>query len=124
MIEALETEKYIDESRQGEALLLEGENDGGKKIFLESYGCAMNFSDSEVVASIMAKNGFSTTKNLNEADAIFINTCAIRDNAEQRVRARLKDFQGLKKQNPALLIGVLGCMAERLKQKFLEEEKI
>jgi tRNA-2-methylthio-N6-dimethylallyladenosine synthase len=114
----------IDESRQGEAVFIETITDGGKKIFLESYGCAMNFSDSEVVASIMMNNGFSITQNLKEADAIFINTCAIRDNAEQRVRGRLKEFQGLKKNKPELLIGVLGCMAERLKKKLLEEEKI
>jgi tRNA-2-methylthio-N6-dimethylallyladenosine synthase len=119
-----ETTKYIDETRQGEALVAELFPESKKKIFLESYGCAMNFSDSEVVASIMSKEGFTTTTDLLEADAIFINTCAIRDNAEQRVRARLKDFNSLKKNKPELLIGVLGCMAERLKQKFLEEEKI
>jgi tRNA-2-methylthio-N6-dimethylallyladenosine synthase len=118
------TGKYIDEEKQGEVLFIENTTEGGKKIFLESYGCAMNFSDSEVVASIMMKDGFSTTKNLAEADAIFINTCAIRDNAEQRVRARLKEFNILKKYKPALLVGVLGCMAERLKTKLLEEEKI
>jgi tRNA-2-methylthio-N6-dimethylallyladenosine synthase len=126
------TEKYIDESRQGEVLILETDpspgaeavEKEGKKIFLESYGCQMNFSDSEVVASIMSTHGFSTTKDIHEADAIFINTCAIRDNAEQRVRTRLKDFNILKKNKPELLVGVLGCMAERLKQKFLEEEKI
>ncbi len=119
-----ETEKLILEERQGEVLVIEPETQGDKKIFLESYGCAMNFSDSEVIASIMSKNGFSLTKNLDEADAVFINTCAIRDNAEQRVRARLKEFNILKKNKPAMLVGVLGCMAERLKQKFLEEERI
>jgi len=119
-----ETEKLILEERQGEVLVMETETEGGKKIFLESYGCAMNFSDSEVIASIMSKNGFSLTKNMNEADAVFINTCAIRDNAEQRVRARLKEFNILKRNKPAMLVGVLGCMAERLKQKFLEEERI
>jgi len=119
-----ETEKMILEDRQGEVLVIGPETKGGKKIFLESYGCQMNFSDSEVVASIMSKNGFSLTKDLSEADAVFINTCAIRDNAEQTVRKRLKDFNVLKKNKPAMLVGVLGCMAERLKQKFLEEEKI
>ena len=119
-----ETEKLILEDRQGEVLVMEPETEGAKKIFLESYGCAMNFSDSEVVASIMSKNGFSLTKNLEEADAVFINTCAIRDNAEQTVRKRLKHFNQLKKNKPAMLVGVLGCMAERLKQKFLEEERI
>src|ERR1700722_12670557 len=119
-----ETEKLIIEDRQGEVLVMEPEIEGGKKIFLESYGCAMNFSDSEVIASIMSENGFSLTKNLSEADAVFINTCAIRDNAEQTVRRRLKEFNALKKNKPEMLVGVLGCMAERLKQKFLEEEKI
>ena len=97
---------------------------GSKKLFLESYGCAMNFSDSEIVASILTADGFDTTRDFNEADVIFINTCSIRDNAEQRVRARLHDFKKVKKINPGLIVGVLGCMAERLKAKFLEEEKL
>jgi len=118
--------KAIDESRQGEALSLSSlpANQNGKKFFLESYGCAMNFSDSEIVASILTDKGYSSTKNYHEADAIFLNTCAIRDNAEQRVRTRLQDFKKNKKTNPDLIIGVLGCMAERLKSKFLEEEKL
>lgn len=119
-----EVEKYIDEERQGEAYEARENIKGIKKIFLESYGCAMNFADSEIVASIMMKNGFATTTEITEADAIFINTCSIRDNAEQKVRNRLKAFDNLKEKNPALLVGVLGCMAERLKTKFLEEEKI
>ncbi len=119
-----ETEKLIIEERQGEVLVRESETEGGKKIFLESYGCAMNFSDSEVVASIMGENGFSLTKNLEEADAVFINTCAIRDNAELTVRRRLQQFNTLKRNKPEMLIGVLGCMAERLKHKLLEEEHI
>jgi len=120
-----ETEvKYIDETRQGEVLLIDTPEKKGKKIFLESYGCAMNFADSEVVASIMIKNGYTTTNKIEEADAVFINTCAIRDNAEQRVRSRLHAFKPYKLKNPALVVGVLGCMAERLKTKFLEEEKI
>ena len=116
--------KTIDEKRQGEALLLKDGNIGSKKLFLESYGCAMNFSDSEIVASILTKNGFSTTEKFEEADVIFVNTCAIRDNAEMRVRKRLHDFKKAKKKKPNLVVGVLGCMAERLKHQFLEEEKI
>ena len=119
------TEKYIDENRQGEVLVVDEEvKPGLKKLFLESYGCAMNFADSEIVASILLQNGYTTTNQMEDADAIFINTCAIRDNAEQRVRARLKNFIPLKAKKPELLVGVLGCMAERLKQKFLEEEKL
>ena len=119
------TEKYIDENRQGEVLVVDEEvKPGLKKLFLESYGCAMNFADSEIVASILLQNGYTTTNQMEDADAIFINTCAIRDNAEQRVRARLKNFIPLKIKKPELLVGVLGCMAERLKQKFLEEEKL
>ncbi len=117
--------KIIDESKQGEALLTaEPLNSNGKKLFLESYGCAMNFSDSEIVASILKDKGFTTTQNFAEADLIFINTCAIREGAEQRVRKRLTDFKKVKKTNPDLIIGVLGCMAERLKVQFLEEEKL
>ncbi len=124
--------KVIDQSRQGEALDIPNPSSLApnpssripKKLFLESYGCAMNFSDSEIVASILIDKGFTTTKDATLADAIFINTCAIRDNAEQRVRTRLKDFKQLKKKNPDLIVGVLGCMAERLKNKFLEEEKL
>jgi tRNA-2-methylthio-N6-dimethylallyladenosine synthase len=96
----------------------------GRKVYLESYGCQMNFSDSEIVVSVMQANGFDTTSKLEEADLIFLNTCAIRENAEQKVRYRLVHFQGLKRRKPSLLVGVLGCMAERLKTKFLEEEKI
>ncbi len=115
-----------DESRQGEALLLDAARvqPGGRKLYIESYGCAMNFSDSEIVASIMADIGFETTSDFNEADVIFINTCSIRENAEQRVRNRLKEFGATKKTRPGMTIGVLGCMAERLKSKFLEEEKL
>lgn len=114
-----------DEARQGEALVMEApESASGRKLFIESYGCAMNFSDSEIVASIMADMGFTTTPNYKEADVIFINTCSIRDNAEQKVRNRLREFSAAKTRNPGLTIGVLGCMAERLKSKFLEEEKL
>jgi tRNA-2-methylthio-N6-dimethylallyladenosine synthase len=95
-----------------------------KKIYIESYGCQMNFSDSEIVASILAKEGFGTTSQVEEADLVLLNTCSIRDKAEQTVRNRLKHFQSFKAKNPEILIGVLGCMAERLKAQLLEEEKI
>jgi tRNA-2-methylthio-N6-dimethylallyladenosine synthase len=116
--------KVIDEARQGEVLVMDKPIADGKKMFLESYGCAMNFSDSEIVASILAGKGYSTTTDFHEADLILLNTCAIRDNAEQRVRNRLKEYNIAKRNNPKLMIGVLGCMAERLKSKLLEEEKI
>ena len=113
-----------DESRQGEALLTsESTLPNSKKLYIESYGCAMNFSDSEVVASIMAKDGYTTTRNVEEADVILVNTCSIRDNAEVRVRKRLTDFRKHKKANPKLTVGILGCMAERLKKSLLEDEK-
>lgn len=117
-------EKVIDESRQGEALMLNDNNQGKRKLFLESYGCQMNFSDSEIVASILKNEGFSTTSDYTEADVIFVNTCAIREGAEQRVRNRLVEFKHAKKKKPEMIVGVLGCMAERLKEKFLDEEKI
>jgi tRNA-2-methylthio-N6-dimethylallyladenosine synthase len=119
-------DKIHDESRQGEALVLgpvNGKNNG-RKLYIESYGCAMNFSDSEIVASILLEQGFETTSDFNVADVIFINTCSIRENAEQRVRNRLREFTIAKVKNPGLVVGVLGCMAERLKSKFLEEEKL
>ena len=121
----LEKDKMMDESRQGEALIL-GENapNSGKKLYIESYGCAMNFADSEVVASILAKDGFQTTTNFEEADVILLNTCSIRENAEVRVRKRLHDFKKQKKSQPELVVGILGCMAERLKQNLLDEEKL
>jgi len=101
------------------------ENTGNKrKLYIESYGCQMNFADSEIVASILQKEGFDTTSDAASADVIFLNTCSIREKAEQTVRNRLTHINGLKKQKPELLVGVLGCMAERLKAKFLEEEKI
>lgn len=97
---------------------------GQRKLYIESYGCQMNFSDSEIVASIMEKEGFGTTSKIDDADLVLINTCSIRDKAEQTVRKRLKHFQTFKQQKPEMTIGVLGCMAERLKSKLLEEEKI
>jgi tRNA-2-methylthio-N6-dimethylallyladenosine synthase len=117
--------KNIDEARQGEPTLLKNQNPEGKrKLYLESYGCQMNFSDSEIVASILSQEGFITTRDQLEADVVLLNTCAIRDNAEQRVRQRLQDFKKEKKVRPGLIIGLLGCMAERLKSKLLEEEKL
>ena len=95
-----------------------------RKLYIESYGCAMNFSDSEIIASIMGEHGFASTTDELDADVIFLNTCAIRDNAEQRIRERLKHLRGNKKHNKELIVGVLGCMAERLKEKLLEEEKL
>ncbi len=97
---------------------------GKRKLYIESYGCQMNFSDSEIVTSILQEGGYSTTANFENADVILLNTCAIRENAEQKVRNRLNNFGYLKKKRPDLVVGVLGCMAERLKTKFLEEEKI
>ncbi|MDF2453629.1 MAG: tRNA ((37)-C2)-methylthiotransferase MiaB [Bacteroidota bacterium] len=116
--------KIIDESKQGEALVVKSGHKGGKKMFLESYGCQMNFADSEIVASILIDKGYTTTTDYKEADLIFVNTCAIRENAESRVRQRLYDYKKVKKTNKNLLIGVLGCMAERLKHQFLEQEKL
>ena len=95
-----------------------------RKFFIETYGCQMNFSDSEIVASILTKEGFITTPDISEADLIFINTCSIRDNAEKRVLNRLKNLQSLKKKKPGLIIGMLGCMAERLKDELLEREQV
>lgn len=118
-------EKVQDESRQGEAYVADlPAAPGLKKMYLESYGCQMNFSDSEIVASIMAENGYVPTPALEEADVVFINTCSIRDNAEQKVRGRLQVFRQQKKHKPDMVVGVLGCMAERLKSKLLEQEQL
>lgn len=118
-------DKTIDEAKQGEALVLENQSkESSKKLYLESYGCAMNFSDSEVVASILSENGYTTTRNIEESDLILLNTCSIRDKAEQTVRKRLTTFKKMKKSKPGLMVGVLGCMAERLKAALLEEEKL
>ncbi len=117
-------EKVIEESKQGTSLVLEQNKNNTKKLFIESYGCQMNFSDSEVVASILTNQGYNTTQTLEEADLVLVNTCSIRDKAEQTVRKRLEKYNAVKKINPAMKVGVLGCMAERLKSKFLEEEKI
>ncbi len=117
--------KEINETLQGTATLVQPTNKSdSKKLFLESYGCAMNFSDSEVVASILKKEGYDTTRDFEEADVILVNTCSIRDKAEQTVRQRLHIFKKQKKSKPGLIIGVLGCMAERLKDTLLEQEKL
>jgi len=118
-------EKIIDESKQGEQLTTIHKKGNSRKLFIESYGCQMNFADSEVVASILAQDGFNTTSKLEEADLVLVNTCSIRDKAEQTVRKRLQKYNAVKRDiNPNMKVGVLGCMAERLKEKFLEEEKI
>ena len=103
---------------------LKSKNTASSKLYIESYGCQMNFADSEVVASILSTEGFETTTEMKEADLVLINTCSIRDKAEQTVRKRLEKFNAVKRINPKMKVGVLGCMAERLKHKFLEEEKI
>ncbi|SFR39472.1 tRNA-2-methylthio-N6-dimethylallyladenosine synthase [Robiginitalea myxolifaciens] len=117
-------EKIIDEKRQGTALETQAQEKNTRKLYLESYGCQMNFSDSEIVASILGGAGFNTTDSMEEADLILVNTCSIREKAELTVRKRLEKFNAIKAENPALKVGVLGCMAERLKHQFLEEEKI
>jgi tRNA-2-methylthio-N6-dimethylallyladenosine synthase len=122
----LMTQNVHNEERQGEAYQpLPGEEKAYlKKFYIESYGCQMNFSDSEIVASILNEQGFGATRNLDDADLIFLNTCSIREKAEQTVRKRLTEFRKIKKEKPGLLVGMLGCMAERLKTKLLEEEKL
>ncbi|MGB2224515.1 MAG: tRNA (N6-isopentenyl adenosine(37)-C2)-methylthiotransferase MiaB [Polaribacter sp.] len=119
-----QVEKVIDEKIQGKALVTKAIDGNAKKLFIESYGCQMNMNDSEIVASILAKEGFNTTQSLEDADLVLVNTCSIREKAEQTVRNRLKKYNHAKKSNPKMKVGVLGCMAERLKEKFLEEEKI
>ncbi|HEV7781291.1 MAG TPA: MiaB/RimO family radical SAM methylthiotransferase [Chitinophagaceae bacterium] len=122
----LVTDKQHDEARQGEAFPAfdADPNPYKKRFYIESYGCAMNFADSEIVASILHGEGFGATRNAEEADLIFINTCSIREKAEQTVRKRLTEFKKLKLRKKGMLVGVLGCMAERLKSKLLEEEKL
>lgn len=112
--EAMDTVKTSKEENTGKK----------KKLYIESYGCQMNFADSEVVTSIMKENGYDTTSEFENADVVFLNTCSIREKAEQTVRNRLNHFNAVKKRKPEMTIGVLGCMAERLKDKLLEEEKI
>ena len=120
------TDKVQDENRQGEAFApFAGDLNQYRKLFyIESYGCQMNFSDSEIVASILNKEGFGATRNFEDADLVLLNTCSIREKAEQTVRKRLTEFKKVKEAKPGMLIGMLGCMAERLKSKLLEEEKL
>src|SRR6476469_4688781 len=125
MQEVLLSKKH-DEARQGEAYA-PFNNDPTpyqRHFYIESYGCQMNFSDSEIVASILSGVGFGATRNFEEADLILLNTCSIREKAEQTVRKRLSEFKKIKRRKPGMLVGVLGCMAERLKSKLLEEEKL
>src|ERR1700745_3159486 len=113
----LSVNRIHDESRQGEAFsaFTADRNRYKKRFYIESYGCQMNFSDREIVASILNGSGFGATRNYEEADLMFINTCSIREKAEQTVRKRLTEFKKLKENSPGMLVGVLGCMAERLK---------
>ncbi|MCM2301054.1 MAG: tRNA (N6-isopentenyl adenosine(37)-C2)-methylthiotransferase MiaB, partial [Flavobacteriaceae bacterium] len=120
----MSNEKYIDEKIQGSALLTISKKENIKKLYIESYGCQMNVNDSEIVASILSDLGYNTTPHLEEADLVLVNTCSIREKAELTVRKRLEKFNSIKKINPTMKVGVLGCMAERLKKQFLEEEKI
>lgn len=125
-MQMIATDKMHDETRQGEAFApyADDPNQYDRHFYIESYGCQMNFADSEIVASILQEQGFGATRQLEKADLILLNTCSIREKAEQTVRKRLSEFKQLKQQRKGLLIGVLGCMAERLKSKFLEEEKL
>ncbi len=118
------TAKTVDESKQGEVFFKESAQSGTKQFYIESYGCQMNFSDSEIVGSILSEVGFRPTRDMESADLILINTCSIREKAEETVRKRLRVFDKIKKSKPGMLVGVLGCMAERLKSKFLEEERL
>ncbi len=122
----LALDKVQIEEKQGEAFkpFADDINQYNKKFYIESYGCQMNFSDSEIVASILQNEGFGATKNYEEADLVLLNTCSIREKAEQTIRKRLTEFKKVKQAKPAMLVGVLGCMAERLKSKLLEEEKL
>jgi tRNA-2-methylthio-N6-dimethylallyladenosine synthase len=115
----------VDEAQQGSAFAShDARSNTVRKFYIESYGCQMNFSDSEIVASILIKANYGATRNLEEADLILINTCSIREKAEETIRKRLRIFDKVKKQKRGTLVGVLGCMAERLKEKLLEEEKL
>ena len=126
MKELIEDLGVLEGTESCETVAISKEQNTGKKrkLYIESYGCQMNFSDSEIVASILAKEGFDTTSDIQHADVVFLNTCSIREKAEQTVRNRLTQINAVKKQRPEMLVGVLGCMAERLKSKLLEEEKI
>ena len=118
-------EKIIEESKQGETLVLNQKESNKRKLFIESYGCAMNFSDSEIVASILSEQGFNTTQSLEEADLVLVNTCSIRDKAEQTVRKRLEKYNAVKRDhNPKMKVGVLGCMATNFKTGLLEDKSL
>lgn len=116
-----ETTKFITSSKE---TLVSGIGVHAPKVYMETYGCQMNVNDSEVVMAVLKQNGYVHTAEMEEADLILVNTCSIRENAEQRVRGRLDVFRVVKKNKPQLLIGVIGCMAERLKDKLLEEERM
>lgn len=118
------TEKVIDPNKQGNPLTTPNKEGNNKKLYIESFGCQMNMNDSEIVASILSEEGYNTTIHLEEADLVMVNTCSIREKAEQTIRKRLEKYNAIKKINPKMKVGVLGCMAERLKSKFIEEEKI
>lgn len=125
MEEILGQNKVIDESRQGEPTMVKSAGtEQKKKMYIENYGCQMNFSDSEIVASILTEKGYETTDSEHNADLILVNTCSIRENAETRVMNRLGHFKKAKRENPGLIIGVLGCMAERMRETLLEKEKL
>lgn len=117
-------EKVIDPEKQGEVFYRDADTNYSRHFYIESYGCQMNFSDSEIVASILAEQGYSPTREMEKASLILVNTCSIREKAEDTVRQRLSVFNRYKKENPGVMIGVLGCMAERMKSKLLEEEKL
>ncbi|PID67952.1 MAG: tRNA (N6-isopentenyl adenosine(37)-C2)-methylthiotransferase MiaB [Flavobacteriia bacterium] len=117
-------QQIIDEKKQGQALITDVRPENAKKVYIESYGCQMNLNDSEIVASILSDNGYNTTFLMEQADLVLVNTCSIREKAEQTVRKRLEKYNAVKKINPQMTIGVMGCMAERLKEKFLEEEQM
>jgi tRNA-2-methylthio-N6-dimethylallyladenosine synthase len=120
----MSSEHIIEEKKQGQALITDQVQGNTKKLFIESYGCQMNLNDSEIVASILADEGYNTTHLLEDADLVLVNTCSIREKAEQTIRKRLQQYNHVRKINPNMKIGVMGCMAERLKAKFLEEEKM
>lgn len=125
LIEDIEVLSSVSTEATEAMKVTESSNTGkNRKLYIESYGCQMNFSDSEIVASILQQEGFDTTSDIAQADLVFLNTCSIREKAEQTVRNRLQHIQGFKKKKPEMMVGILGCMAERLKTKLLEEEKI
>ncbi len=126
-LDFLKQQKNIDEDKQGNVFFQEkgsSKDKNAKHFYIESYGCQMNFSDSEIVASILMDTGYSPTRNMEESDLILINTCSIREKAEDTVRKRLRVFDKIKAKRPGTLVGVLGCMAERLKKKLLDQEKL